>query len=48
MTARQWWHMPLNPSLGGRGRDISEFKFSQFYRVSSRTARAIQRNLVKK
>jgi hypothetical protein len=32
--------------LGGRGRWISEFKASLVYRVSSRTARAIQRNLV--
>jgi hypothetical protein len=32
--------------LGGRGRQISEFKASLVYRVSSRTARAIQRNLV--
>jgi hypothetical protein len=34
--------------LGGRGRQISEFKASLFYRVSSRTARAIQRNPVSK
>jgi hypothetical protein len=32
--------------LGGRGRQISEFKASLVYRVSSRTARAIQRNPV--
>jgi hypothetical protein len=32
--------------LGGRGRWISEFKASLVYRVSSRTARAIQRNPV--
>jgi hypothetical protein len=30
--------------LGGRGRRISEFKASLVYRVSSRTARATQRN----
>jgi hypothetical protein len=30
--------------LGGRGRGISEFKASLVYRVSSRTARATQRN----
>jgi hypothetical protein len=30
--------------LGGRGRQISEFEASLVYRVSSRTARAIQRN----
>ena len=36
-----------NPStLGGRGRWISEFEASLVYRVSSRTARAIQRNPV--
>jgi hypothetical protein len=34
--------------LGGRGRGISEFKASLVYKVSSRTARAIQRNLVSK
>jgi hypothetical protein len=34
--------------LGGRGRWISEFKDSLVYRVSSRTARATQRNLVLK
>jgi hypothetical protein len=34
--------------LGDRGRQISEFKASLVYRVSSRTARAIQRNPVSK
>jgi hypothetical protein len=34
--------------LGGRGRWISEFKASLDYKVSSRTARAIQRNPVSK
>jgi ribosomal protein L12E/L44/L45/RPP1/RPP2 len=34
--------------LGGRGRWISEFKASLVYRVSSRTARATQRNSVSK
>jgi hypothetical protein len=34
--------------LGGRGRGISEFEASLVYRVSSRTARAIQRNPVLK
>jgi hypothetical protein len=34
--------------LGGRGRWISEFKASLVYKVSSRTARAIQRNFVSK
>jgi hypothetical protein len=32
--------------LGGRGRKISEFEASLVYRMSSRTARAIQRNPV--
>jgi hypothetical protein len=37
--------MPLIPALGRhRGRRISEFKASLVYRVSSRTARTIQRN----
>ena len=31
---------------GGRGRQIFEFKASLVYKVSSRTARAIERNLV--
>jgi hypothetical protein len=34
--------------LGGRGRWISEFEVSLVYKVSSRTARATQRNLVSK
>jgi hypothetical protein len=34
--------------LGGRSRQISEFKASLVYKVSSRTARAIQRNPVLK
>jgi hypothetical protein len=34
--------------LGGRGRQISEFEASLVYRVSCRTARAIQRNPVLK
>jgi hypothetical protein len=38
----------LIPHSGGRGRRISEFEASLFYRVSSRTARAIQRNPVLK
>jgi hypothetical protein len=33
--------------LGGRGRWISEFEPSLVYKVSSRTARAIQRNKTK-
>jgi hypothetical protein len=34
--------------LGGRGRQISEFEASLVYKVSSRTARAIERNPVSK
>jgi hypothetical protein len=34
--------------LGGRDRPISEFEASLVYRVSSRTARATQRNPVSK
>jgi hypothetical protein len=34
--------------LGGRGRQISEFEASLLYKVSSRTARATQRNPVSK
>ena len=44
--ARQWWHMPPLGHLGGRGRCISEIETSLVYRVSCRTARAIQRNPV--
>jgi hypothetical protein len=32
----------LSQHLGGRGRQISEFEASLVYRVSSRTARAIE------
>jgi hypothetical protein len=39
----------FNPSIGrGRGRQISEFEASLVYKVSSRTARVIQRNPVSK
>jgi hypothetical protein len=34
--------------LGGRGSQISEFEASLVYKVSSRTARATQRNPVSK
>jgi hypothetical protein len=34
--------------LGGRGKQISEFEASLVYRVSSRTAKTIQRNPVSK
>jgi hypothetical protein len=48
LTAGQWWLIPLIPALGRQRRQISEFKASLVYRVSSRTARAIQRNPVLK
>jgi hypothetical protein len=39
----------FNPSTrGGRGRQISKFEASLVYRVSSRTAKTIQRNPVSK
>jgi hypothetical protein len=40
--------MPFIPHLGGRGRQISEFKAFLVYRVISRTARATKRNPVLK
>jgi hypothetical protein len=40
--------MPLFPALKGRDKWISEFEASLVYRVSYRTARAIQRNPVSK
>jgi hypothetical protein len=45
-----WVFLKVNLSqhLGGRGRQISEFKASLVYRVSSRIARATQRNRVSK
>ena len=47
--ARRWWHTPLiSTPEAGRGRQISEFKASLVYKVSSRTASAIQRNHVLK
>jgi hypothetical protein len=44
----QWWCTPVIPALGSRSRQISEFEASLVYRVSSRTARATQRNPVSK
>jgi hypothetical protein len=38
----------IGEHLGGRGRRISEFEASLVYRVSSRTARATQRNPISK
>jgi hypothetical protein len=46
-AGRAWWHTPLIPALG-RQRQVSEFEVSLVYKVSSRTARAIQRNPVSK
>jgi hypothetical protein len=46
--SRAWWCTPLIPALGKQGQAISEFEASQVYKVSSRTARAIQRNSVLK
>jgi hypothetical protein len=47
-----WWCTPLIPALGGggvgKGRRISESEASLVYRVSSRTARDMQRNPVNK
>jgi hypothetical protein len=43
-----WWHTPLIPALRRQGQTISEFEASLVYKVSSRTARAIQRNPVLK
>jgi hypothetical protein len=42
----QWWCSLYSQHLEGRGRWISEFEASLVYRVSSRTARATQRNPV--
>jgi hypothetical protein len=47
-SSRVWWHPPLIPHLGGRGRWISEFEASLVYRVSSRTARTTEKNPVSK
>jgi hypothetical protein len=49
ISAKLWYdgtHHTHSQHSGGRGRWISEFKASLVYRVSSRTARATQRNPV--
>jgi hypothetical protein len=44
-----WWRTPLIPwEAEAEAGKISEFKVSLVYKVSSRTARAIQRNPVSK
>jgi hypothetical protein len=43
-----WWRTPLIPALGRQRQAISEFEASLVYKVSSRTARATQRNPVSK
>jgi hypothetical protein len=50
-TSQVWWHTPLIPALGRQSQAdlwISEFKANLVYRVSSRTSKATQRNLVSK
>jgi hypothetical protein len=42
----QWWRTPLIPALGRQRQ--AEFEVNLVYRVSSRTARATQRNFVLK
>jgi hypothetical protein len=42
-----WWRTPLIPALGRQRQAISEFEANLVYKVSSRTARATQRNPVK-
>ena len=43
-----WWRTPLIPALGRQRQVDSEFEASLVYKVSSRTAKAIQRNPVSK
>jgi hypothetical protein len=47
-SCQEWWRMSLIPALGRQRQWISEFEASLVYKVSSRTARAIQRNPVLK
>jgi hypothetical protein len=48
LTGQWWWHTPLIPALGRQRQVVSVFEASLVYRVSSRTAWAIQRNPVLK
>jgi hypothetical protein len=47
-SSGMWWRMPLMPAPGRQRQGDSEFEASLVYRVSSRTAWAIQRNPVSK
>jgi hypothetical protein len=46
--SQEWWRISLIPALGRQRRQISEFEASLVYKVSSRTAWAIQRDPVLK
>ena len=48
LHCQAWWHTPLILALGRQRQGISEFEASLVYKVSSRTARAIQRNPISK
>jgi hypothetical protein len=48
MCVCMYIYIYTHTQLGGRGRWISEYEASLVYRMSSRTARAIQRNPVSK
>jgi hypothetical protein len=46
--ARRWWCMPLIPALGRQSQMNHKLRARLVYRVSSRTAKATQRNLSQK
>jgi hypothetical protein len=46
--SQPWWHMPLIPAVGRQRQVDFWFEGKLVYGVSSRTARAIQRNPVSK
>jgi hypothetical protein len=48
LSHQMWWWTPLTPALRRERKDLCEFKASLVYWVSSRTARATQRNPVSK